>query len=722
MSFAIPSYYVWLVFALPYVGALITVALRKAGRIRDFVAVAFSFLSALFAFTLILPVLTGQSLSVFDAIIPRSLQWISGLNLTVGVLTDPYTAILTNVVGWVSFLIMVYCLEYMRGDDGSARFFFFMSLFIGSMQLIVLSDNLLSLFIGWEMVGLCSYALIGHYYRDEVKDWVGTPGDKALGEEQAYPPSHAGMKAFVVTRIGDVAMLGGILILFYYAGTFNYYQLASTSSTWAPRLSSAGLLVPVALLIFGGAVGKSAQFPLHEWLPDAMAGPAPVSALIHAATMVKAGVVLVARIAPLFYFAFVLDPAVVQPFFLTVAWIGAFTAFLAASQAMVGFELKKILAYSTVSQIGYMMLAMGLAGLSADFTQGLSAGLYHLLSHAIFKACLFLTAGALIHSADSKYISEMGGLRDNMKITFSAFLIAAASLSGIPPFSGFWSKDAVLGVAWGAGQYGLFLVGAVTAGLTAFYSFRILGLIFIGKGSSRLESLEGGGHHVHEPGPLMWVPYSVLAAATVLIGLFALAGEVIPSLNVEGTLESAAASYINGLFPSQSIQSLMGAGAGFNVPASGVTGLFVAVGFLAATAIYLAGRVSPSRFVGDAGLMRGLYVFLEKRWYINAVYYKVFVDTPIRVSGWLSETFDFRGLFRINSAGSLLGISFSTAGNWFDLRVVDGVANGFAAVGQALSRATRRIQTGITEQYAQVFALGVVVMLVLLLLAIGVKL
>jgi len=722
MSYAIPSYYVWLVFAVPYAGALATAALRKAGRAGDFAAVASSFLSALFASSLVVPLLAGQTLSVFDSLIPRSVQWISGLNLTVGVLTDPYTAVLANVVGWVSFLIMVYCLEYMKGDSGSARFFFFMSLFIGSMQLIVLSDNLLSLFVGWEMVGLCSYALIGHYYRDDLRDWVGTPGDRAIGEEQAYPPSHAGMKAFVMTRVGDAAMLAGILILFYYARTFNYYQLASTSSTWAPGLSSAGLLVPVALLIFGGAVGKSAQFPLHEWLPDAMAGPAPVSALIHAATMVKAGVVLVARIAPLFYFAFALNPIAVQPFFMTVAWIGAFTAFLAASQAMVGFELKKILAYSTVSQIGYMMLAMGLAGISADFAQGLSAGLYHLLSHAIFKACLFLTAGALIHAADSKYINEMGGLRGKMRITFAAFLIAVASLSGIPPFSGFWSKDAVLGVAWGAGQYGLFILGAATAGLTAFYSFRMFGLIFLGKGTSKLASLEGEGHRVHEPGPLMWVPYSILALATVLIGFVALAGEIVPSLNIEATLESAAATYINGLFPSQSVQSLVGAGAGFNVPASGVTGLFVAIGFLAAAALYIARRLSPSSLVGDTGFMRGIYDFLEKRWYINAIYYKVFVNAPVGASRWLSETFDFRGLFRVNEAGSVLGISFGAAGNWFDLRVVDGVANGFASVGQALSRTARRIQTGITEQYAQVFALGVAVMLFLLLLSLGAKL
>ncbi|MBI3841508.1 MAG: NADH-quinone oxidoreductase subunit L, partial [Thaumarchaeota archaeon] len=427
MAFVIPSYFIWLIFILPFVGSLVTVALRRGGRLANYVAVGFSFVSASFALSMLLPILTGDSSSVLDSVIPQSVPWISGLNLAVGVLSDPYTAILTNVVAWVSFLIMVYSLEYMKDDPGSNRYFFFVSLFVGSMQLIVLSDNLLSLFIGWEMVGLCSYALIGHYWKDETKDWVGTPGEKALGEDQSYSPSHAGMKAFVMTRVGDVAMLAGILILFLYAGTFNYRQLAATSGSWVPALSNAGLLVPVALLIFGGAVGKSAQFPLHEWLPDAMAGPAPVSALIHAATIVKAGVVLVARVAPLFYFAVVTNPSLgiasVEPFFLTVAWIGAFTAFLAATQALVGFELKKILAYSTISQIGYMMMAIGVAGLSTEFVQGLSSGLYHLMSHAIFKACLFLAAGALIHAADSKYISEMGGMRDRMKLTFAAFLI-----------------------------------------------------------------------------------------------------------------------------------------------------------------------------------------------------------------------------------------------------------------------------------------------------------
>ncbi len=720
MAFAIPSYVIWLIFILPYAGALVTVSLRKFGRLGDYAAVAFAFVSALCAFTMLVPVLQGQPIDVANVgPLTTSVPWISGLNLTVGVLTDSYTAILTNVVAWVSFLIVLYSLEYVKEDGGHNRFFFFMILFIGSMQLIVLSDNLLSLFIGWEMVGLCSYALIGHYWKDETKDWVGTPGEKALGEEQAYSPSQAGMKAFVMTRIGDVAMLAGILILFFYAGTFNYYQLAADKNQWFQHLYSSGLLVPVALLIFGGAVGKSAQFPLHEWLPDAMAGPAPVSALIHAATMVKAGVVLVARVAPIFYFIALSSSAyglgAVQPFFMTVAWIGAFTAILAASQALVGFELKKILAYSTVSQIGYMMLAVGVAGLSMDFSQGLSAALYQLMSHAIFKACLFLAAGALIHASDSKYISDMGGMRDRMKLTFAAFLIAVASLSGIPPFSGFWSKDAVLGAAWSAGQYSLFVVGALTAGMTAFYSFRMLGLVFLGDRSKHLADVEGQRHHVHEPSPIMWVPYSILAALTVVIGLAALAGEVVPALNVDAALQSAANSYVVSLFPSAALAAPSGA---LEAAPVGITLLIVAAGFFGAFMFYLGRRMDPSRVVGQTGFMHGLYLFLERRWYINAIYYKVFVNAPLAAARWLSETFDYRGLFRANEAGSVLGVYLSSAGNWVDVNIVDGTANGFASVGQSLSRTFRKIQTGIVEQYAQVFAIGIVLLVVLLLLAI----
>ncbi len=698
-----------MVTLLPYAGALIMPLVARVPRVRDLLAVLFSFVAAIFALLLLLPILQGQSINVYDSIIPSSLPWIPEIGINVGLLHDPYTIILANVVAWVSFLIILYSLEYMRREEGLTRYWFLMNFFLGSMQLIVLSDNFLSLFVGWELVGLCSYALIGFYYSDERKYWVGTPGAHALGEEQAYPPSHAGMKAFVMTRIGDVAMLIGIILLFIYSGTFNYQQL-SKSTGWVLSLSRSGLLVPVALLIFGGAIGKSAQFPLHEWLPDAMAGPAPVSALIHAATMVKAGVVLVARVAPIFYFAAAASSLTVQPFFLTVSWIGAFTAFLAATQALVGFELKKILAYSTVSQIGYMIMAIGLTGLSVDFAQGLSAGLYQLLSHAIFKACLFMAAGTLIHVSDSKYINEMGGLRSRLRITFIAFLIAAASLSGIPPFSGFWSKDAVLAVAWDSGQTALFVVGAITAGLTAFYSFRMLGIVFFGKESEHLSQLKGEDHSVKELGPVMWVPYSILAFGTLAIGLLS------PLFNVDGALESASKTYLASLIPN--FAGTSGAPS-FNFAAAAWTGTLVAVGVAIASAIYIARLAEPRRFVGATGFMHGLYTFLENRWYINALYYRVFVDAPVAFARWSIANVEDKVLSQINDGGSRLGLYLSAAGNWVDAKIIDGASNGIAATGQSFSRVARRLQTGVTEQYILVFSIGLVVLLLAFVIATG---
>ena len=711
MSASLPAISIWMIFLTPFVGALVTVLISRFPRARDYIAVSFSFASALFAAQLLLPILQGQTVAPDGA---TSVPWISSLNLTLGVLYDPFTVILTNVVAWVSLLIMVYSLGYMKGDPGLTRYWFLMNFFIGSMQLIILSDNFLSMYVGWEGVGLCSFALIGFWFTDEKDKWVGTPGKYAWGEQQAYPPSHAGMKAFVMTRIGDIAFLAGILILFIYSGTFNFGKLAGNTG-WANALAQSGLLVPVALLIFGGAVGKSAQFPLQEWLPDAMAGPASVSALIHAATMVKAGVVLVARVGPLFYFALASDPGLIQPFFATVAWIGAFTAFLAATQAIVGFEIKKIMAYSTVSQIGYMMMALGLTGLSADFAQGLSAGLYHLMSHAIFKASLFMTAGALIHVSDSKYINDMGGLRNSMKITFAAFLMAAASLSGIPPFSGFWSKDAVLAAAWGAGQYGLFAVGAITAGLTAFYSFRMLGLVFFGRKSAKINDMEKGGHVPKDPSPLMWVPYTILALGTLVMGLLAL------PLGIEDKLTWASNSYLTSLFSHINVP-LSSTAPGFEVVSAGLAGLLVAVGFGAAYVVYIVPRYKPSRFVGDTGFMRSLYTFLENRWYINAFYYKVFVNPPVRLSRWLLRYFEIGGLDRINAATSYAGIRLSAAGNWVDSNVVDALANGISSAGKTFSRTARRIQTGITEQYILVFSLGLLVLLVALVLTSGVRL
>jgi len=689
----------------------------KTGRARGIIVVSIAGLSAIFAFLLLIPVLQGQTISLQNVVIPASVPWISELGIRTGVLYDPFTIILANVVGWVSFLIMVYSLDYMKNEEGLTRYWFFMIFFIGNMQLIVLSNNLLALFFGFEGVGLCSYGLISFHYSDKLEYWVGTPGQKVLGEEQAYSPTHAGMKAFVMTRIGDMAFLIGIIILFIYAKTFSFQSLAA-SPLWATSLAGAGLLIPVAILIFGGAVGKSAQFPLQEWLPDAMAGPAPVSALIHAATMVTAGVVLLARVGPIFYFAVASNPALIQPFFITVAWIGAFTAFLGATQGTVGFELKKILAYSTVSQVGYMVMAMGLTGLSNNFSQGLAAGLFQLMSHALFKAALFMAAGVLIHTTGTKYINEMGGLKDKMKTTFAIFLVASGALAGIPPLIGFWSKDAVLATAWDSGQFGLFAVGVATAGITAFYTFRMFGLIFYGKKSAHIEELEREGHSPHETGFLGWIPYAVLGVATVVLGLVALIGLVVPSFNIAGFLQVAATNYLTSLFPSAS--GLSSAAPAFNGLAAGITLIFVVIGVVAAWMLYIAKRVEPAQLIGEKGVMHGIYRFLENRWYINAIYYKVFVNPLIEGSQIILDRFEVGGIEKVSGAVATLGIYISRFGNWIDRNLVDTASDDVAVDGESFSRVVRKIETGVVEQYALIFAIGVVVILIAFLIAIGV--
>jgi NADH-quinone oxidoreductase subunit L len=708
---ALPSYYVWSIFLAPFAAALIVPALARLPRARDAVALVGSLLSALFSSALLIELVLRGSISLYDYVIPRRVAWIPSLNITAGVLYDPLSIILANVVAWISFAVMVYSVEYMRGDPGLTRYWFFMDFFIGNMQLLVLSDNFLQLFFGWEGVGLCSYALIGHWYTDEEERWVGTRGQFAWGEEQAYPPSHAGLKAFLMTRFGDIFFLAGLFLLYNFAHTFNYDELAKSAlqqGGWAQALMQRGLLVPTALLIFGGAIGKSAQFPLHEWLPDAMAGPTTVSALIHAATMVNAGVVLVARAAPLFYVPFAANAAEVELFFVVVAWIGGFTAFLAASQALVGFELKKILAYSTFSQIGYMVMALGLAGLSADFTLGLSSGIFHLMSHSIFKATLFLAAGALIHTCESKYIHEMGGLGTRLRITLAAFLISVASLSGIPPLIGFWSKEAVLFTAWASGQYGLFLLGAFSAALTAFYSFRLLGLIFYAPESEHLRALLGRGHAVREPAPFMLLPYVVLSFSTVLLGL------LVPLANLEGRLELASRAYVASLFPGVA----WGEGAASSIAPAVISLGLSLVGLFVAWTAYISRRLDVAA-LRQRRPVALLYSFLEARWYINAFYYKAFMRAPLRLFRLGLERLELPMLERLNELGSLGGTALSSLANWFDLNVVDGIGSGLAAISTALSRLARRLQSGILEQYLFIVAVGAVLVLLILLLALG---
>ena len=673
-------------------GALSVLAAKAGSGIRNGVALAGSLISALLSTSLFFlstfhPYVFSGGILEVQSMCGAQTTWIQALNLNAGVLVDPLTAILALTVSWVSFLIMVYSLGYMKGEPNLTRYYFLMSFFIGNMLLIVMSDNFLQLFLGWEGVGYCSYALIGFFHSDETKYWVGTIGEKTLGVPEAYSPSHAGMKAFVMTRAGDIAFFIGILLVFAFSRTFNFVSLyqaigSSPASNWATHLSAVGLFVPSALLIFGGAIGKSAQFPLHEWLPDAMAGPTAVSALIHAATMVNAGVFLIGTVGPL-YIAAAGNLNIVYPFFVTVAAIGTFTAILAASQAMVLDEVKKVLAYSTISQIGYMMLGLGVAGLSSpsDFSLGFTGAFFHLISQALFKAGLFMCAGWLIHVTHSRFMSDMGGLRKHMKITFISMLIVALSLAGLPPLSGFWSKDSILGASLAAGGVStiFYVVGTVTALMTAFYSIRMIGLIFSGSKSGNVQKIEAEGHHLHEAPAVMWVPYAVLAAATVGVGVLA-------PVFIQQGLGSLFSGYLAnwGINSPYSFNLLADAG-----PLAIGAGVSV-VGILIAYFTYIKQSINPKEIVGTKGVVYSFYRFFQHRWYINAIYYWVFVYSLQRGSQWL-----FRS---------------------FEQRVIEPINIGAPDVGGGLSDALKKIETGIEEEYVLAFGIGIVMLVVLLLL------
>jgi len=687
-----------LIWTAPLAGAVLTPAFAKIHPgLRNYGAVAFTLVSAIFA------TLTAFTIAQGD----YQVEWISSsiFNVNAGVLVDPLSMFLANIVAWISFLIMVYSLQYMKGEFGLTRYWFFMNLFIGNMLLLVLADNLLLMFFGWEGVGLCSYALIGHFYHDEPDHWVGVPGDTALGVPQAFPPSHAGMKAFVMTRIGDIALLIAIFLIFATAGTFNYGELASKLGqlgSWASVLSGFGLLLPTALLFFGGPIGKSAQFPLQEWLPDAMAGPSSVSALIHAATMVKAGVFLVGRMGPIFYIA-LLQFNLVTPFFGTIAWIGAFTAFLAATQATVAREIKKVLAYSTVSQIGYMMMALGIAGLGANFIAGYSAGLLQLMSHAIFKASLFLAAGWVIHVTETRFMDQMGGLAKAMRLTSVSMLLAGLSLIGIPPFSGFWTKDSILSSAFQSSQFVFYGIGLATVLLTAFYTTRMLGITFAGKSSDHVNELAEEGKLAHEAGLTMLVPYLALAIASLGLGIFYPFYSGPLTNYIAGSLPAALSI---GAVPGLTITEALLYGASI-----GMAGVGLVMGYL----LYFRRPYTVPTRVG------GLRAFLWHRWYLDATNYRVFVGGLTSASRGLYRYVE-QGIWdKLSSTVARDVIDYSEASGVLDSRVVDGAVDDVATAGSRLSNLLRRLQSGVTEQYIISFAIGIALLLIYMIFVVGAR-
>ena len=560
---------------------------------------------------------------VFPTLVPWNTVWLPisrTLHIDLGILLDPISVMMLVVISTVSLMVHVYSLGYMKGERGVQRYYAFLSLFTMSMMGLVVATNIFQMYLFWELVGVSSYLLIGFYYT----------------KKEAVAASK---KAFIVTRFADLGFLVGILFYGYYAGTFSF-------TPDVQLLAAAGAMIPLALgLMFIGGAGKSAMFPLHIWLPDAMEGPTPVSALIHAATMVVAGVYLVARLFPVYYFE---TPEVLHG----IAYVGAFTALFAATIACVQTDIKRVLAFSTISQIGFMMVALGVSGYGGHEGLGYMAGMFHLFTHAMFKALLFLGAGAIIHAVHSNEMSHMGGLRKQMPITHITFLVACLAISGIPPFSGFFSKDEILTAAFMFAP-AMGWVMSFIAALTAFYMFRLYYNIFWGTPAKH-------EHEPHEAPGVMTTPLIILAAVTCVAGFIPFGKFV----------SSDGADYIIHL----------------DWTVAGTSIAIALISIAVATVFYRKHSPIPDRL---ARTFSGLHRAASHRFYIDEVY--LFITKRIIFNG----------------------VSRSIA--WFDRHVIDGAMNGLALVTNRMSLAIRGLQSGQVQQYAFVFLVGLLLITVLVL-------
>lgn len=557
------------------------------------------------------------------------------LKVSFGYLIDQLTAVMLFVVCFVGWLIHIYSVGYMHGDPGYARYFAYLNLFVFSMLMLVMGNNLVMLYFGWEAVGLCSYLLIGFWYKKKSA-------------------SDAGKKAFIVNRIGDFGFALGIFLLFINVYALNYTDIFSKiSGLQGQTINLLGwnvdLITLIALLLFCGAIGKSAQIPLHVWLPDAMEGPTPVSALIHAATMVTAGVFMVARLNPIYGMS---DFALA-----VIAIVGAVTSFFAATIALVQRDMKRIIAYSTISQIGYMFIGCGMAAYGA--------GIFHLYTHAFFKALLFMGAGSVMHAmAGELDIYKMGGLRKKMPITYITFLIASLAIAGIPGFSGFFSKDEILLSAFASAKpYGKFIwfLGTVTAALTAFYTFRILFVAFHGKFRGTQEEF----NHVHESPPIMTVPLIVLAIGSVVVGYFSIS------------------SFIEPVVP-KAVLTVSHEEEKFVIIMSIIAGL---AGILLAAYMYIIKSTIPERLTKT---FPGVYKILWNKYYVDEIYDFLFVKPTL----WIAD----KGVERIT-----------------DIKIIEGIVNGIPKLIYKTSLLIKPIQTGQFQQYAIFMIAGIIIFVLIIL-------
>lgn len=562
--------------------------------------------------------------------IENTLVWIDvpGLKVEMGTLLDPLSILMLMIVTGVGSLIHIFARGYMHGEEGFSRFFACLSLFIFSMLGIVLSTNYLQIFVFWELVGVASYLLIGYYY-------------------EKRSAAEASVKAFMVNKIGDFGFILGVLVLFYTVGSFNFQEIGHLLEHGGSHYA-VGTLTLAALLIFCGAMGKSAQLPLHVWLPDAMEGPTPVSALIHAATMVVAGVYLVARTYPLL----MLTPFAME----VVAYIGGATALFAATIAIAQNDIKRILAFSTLSQIGYMIMAMGVVNLSGDsFTvDGYTAAMFHVTTHAFFKALLFLGSGSVIHAVHSQDIWDMGGLRKYMPVTYWTFFVGYLALAGLPPFAGFWSKDLILGAAHDNGFTILFAMGSIAAFLTPFYMTRLWCVAFTGPKRT--------DHHAHESPAVMTVPLIILCVLSIVAGVIGEFG--LPFLNIHGfgSFIHYGHEYHHGplhwdIMIQSTIIALLGLGLGW--------------------LIYGRKQVEKDMLPQKLG---ALYEIFEHKYYFDEVYFWIVRNVYNKVSAFT---------------------------NWCEVNIVIGFfCNGLAFWTRQSGAILRLSQTGKVQSYAFIFVLG----------------
>ncbi len=668
---------VWLIIALPVAAFILNGTLVRA-LLGPKTLVAGWITIAAVAGSFALSVAALISVTSDGATIHEQREWIDivGFRLTFGILLDQLTAIMLVVVSGVSLLVQIYGQQYMHGDKSYARYYSFMALFTASMLGLVTSRNIIQLFVFWELVGISSYLLIGF--------WMERPTAAA-----------AAKKAFLMTRFGDFGFLLGILYLYFVDPS--YLDIPTLYEAIGAGAIAASVATWVALGLFMGAVGKSAQFPLHSWLPDAMEGPTSVSALIHSATMVTAGVFLIARFFPLFEASNAMD---------LVALIGAFTAVFAASMALVAKDIKRVLAYSTISQLGYMVMALGIGAYAP--------AIFHLFTHAFFKAGLFLGAGSIHHASGTFNMTFMGGLRKDMKWTYWTMVIGSLSLAGLFPLAGFWSKDEILTSAFerenGVGWIVLVL-GLIAAFMTAFYIFRAMFMTFHGdyKGGAEAEAEAarlnsepepvGLGHTHRQESPwVMVAPLVVLAALAIAVGYL-----VNPLSDVGPVNKHAFATFVTerneNVFKHEAagedhadeshLPDAVHAGAEpeFSIPIAAISSVLAAGGILLAYAMYITGAVSP---VAMGRRFSAVYRVLLRKYYIDELY-----EDRITVQGFYRRVARFLA--------------------WFDINWIDNVNVQVSKLTANVGRGLANVQNGQTQTYAAIMAIGFVVVLFALL-------